>query len=65
MQSLHLRPKPADRVVLNPDNANRPLLSEGEHVPASIYWHHRLRDDVVEAVPAEQPAPPKAAAAKK
>lgn len=48
--SYHIKPKPADRVVLNPDNGMRPLNSEGERVPRSIYWAHRLRDEVVEEI---------------
>lgn len=45
------RLKPVDgQTVLNPDNGMRPLLPEGEVVPASIYWHHRIRDGVVAQV---------------
>lgn len=57
MQTMHIKPKPADRTVLNPDNAMRPLLAGGETVPASMYWQHRLRDDVVEAVDPDRESP--------
>ena len=58
MNSLFVKPAEG-RSVLNPDNAMQPLAAEGEPVPATIYWRHRIADgSVVEFQPAEiQPAP--------